>query len=1014
MAFQFGGLKRIATGATYGAGQDKVVSWYLYATVDPAAIVEAPGYFDAMAGQFAVGDQIDVALGLLGLPARKTYVVLDVSDGVVSIALADFTALVPWIDVPGFSDHLLPAYGPAPATTWRTQNAYRPWSLKRTAARDVFRFEVRPGDQWASDLPSDKERNEMQQRDNKVSLLDEFEINQSIFIETDQEFIGTEALIFLQVYSGIPGVVSPLYMSLSRPVGEPWRLRIATYAGSVAGQPATSNFSLNLPNPPRKRWIDFHSRIRMNPAGGGLLQVWMDGTLIIDQQNLAFGYSGSAAMEVKFGQYRNDVDQTYVIWSTTPLVSKQPLRHLLDVPRAISIRPDTQIDPGYQMPVVANGVTHTGDGAEGQTYTAPAGWTDRQWYRQDESTGNVVVLPGATGATRVAVAADDGYRLAVIGRDPADGNRWKKAVASVAVAALVVVPRVEGLVTATGDGSVGQTYTGPAWTSPQWFRETLSSPRTRTAIPGATARTYVAQAADVGHRLVMRGTDAADQKLAPAHHVVMDVPILLDGFDVDTGYSTTGLTLTLDAVNEVQGASALIATAQGIGNRLMRTIGPLSAFGIASAAELGTIAWFKDELNPYVMSGTGSSVRLQQTTGTPGAGNTLSGGADYLNPHAGGMWYRAVPASDPDVADDDPTLSWRYSFDRTAPSGIPHAGISRYDALVARAQGRPTVVLTFDDGFASQATVALPILTSRGLEATWYLPTAVLGNNGRLSLAQAQQIAAAGMDMQMDGTNNDAGMATKHATPAAAVAELLAMRSFMAANGLNANARHFCYPNGDVDILSVDNRALPRAYNDVVTANGTTVVTVTSTTGVAVGMAVGGYLVPSGTRVASVDGATQLTLTQPVPAGTPRITIWDDSHPFFIDRLQDALRADGTFKTGRSTLPDRALTRFGLGARDLLLPSYSVSGGTRNPAPTAAELVTEFIGRVDLAKTEGTTAIFYIHDLSPSATFIHTPTQTFTEICDYLQQQVAAGNLDVLTMEALYRRDGDARYPLAG
>lgn len=60
---------------------------------------------------------------------------------------------------------------------------------------------------------------------------------------------------------------------------------------------------------------------------------------------------------------------------------------------------------------------------------------------------------------------------------------------------------VYGLMTATADGSTGQTYTlNSSWTGVQWYRMQLAKPNAMTAISGATGLTYLAQAADGGYR----------------------------------------------------------------------------------------------------------------------------------------------------------------------------------------------------------------------------------------------------------------------------------------------------------------------------------------------------------------------------------------------------------------------------------------------------------------------------------------------------------------------------------
>jgi hypothetical protein len=61
-------------------------------------------------------------------------------------------------------------------------------------------------------------------------------------------------------------------------------------------------------------------------------------------------------------------------------------------------------------------VTKTADGSTGQTYTAPAGMTGHQWYREAMTIDRTkTLIAGATASTRVAQGEDETYRLGVQG-----------------------------------------------------------------------------------------------------------------------------------------------------------------------------------------------------------------------------------------------------------------------------------------------------------------------------------------------------------------------------------------------------------------------------------------------------------------------------------------------------------------------------------------------------------------------------------------------------------------------
>ena len=57
------------------------------------------------------------------------------------------------------------------------------------------------------------------------------------------------------------------------------------------------------------------------------------------------------------------------------------------------------------------------------------------------------------------------------------------------------------------------------------------------------------------------------------------------------------------------------------------------------------------------------------------------------------------------------------------------------------------VLLTFDDGYANNAEVAMPILQRHGFPATLFLSPGFIGRPGYLSWPQVQELSAAGWDI---------------------------------------------------------------------------------------------------------------------------------------------------------------------------------------------------------------------------------------------------------------------------
>ncbi|RIY00232.1 hypothetical protein D3218_13180 [Aureimonas flava] len=584
------------------------------------------------------------------------------------------------------------------------------------------------------------------------------------------------------------------------------------------------------------------------------------------------------------------------------------------------------------------------------------------------------------------------------------------------------IPVVLGLVTKTADGSVGQTYTGPAWSSPQWYRETLASPKTRTAIEGATARTYVATADDVGFRLVMAGTDAGTAKVAAPYAVVLAAPIVLESFDsvASLSVSTAGNpALAVDTADKVQGTGSVVATGQGSGNRLMRTLGALTGIaGVGNLAGLGTLAWLREELNPYASLGGEGSIRVDQTTGTPAVGGQLSG-AQFLNAHKGKVWNSVRPDQLAYLQAKDPAASWKVSFDRSSSTSAPHVQRTRYDALMAKAGCRPTLILGFDDGLNIDDAVAE--MAARSIGATLYIPSEVIDNRSSSSILTWDAVKAyqaQGMDIQADGTPGDSSMVTGKANPAETIALLKSGRTRIMEMVPGSDPRHFCYPNGHTDAYVANSpNSIPdhRVYKGgaATGTSGSSVLTgLTDTAGLAAGMAVSGFGVPAGTRIASVDSATQITLTNALTAALTTLAVWDDSGPFFLDKLQDAIRADGTFRTGRTTNFDTFHSRFGIAGRDFLMPAYSMSNGTTGSL-TPEQLADQAVARLDAAIARRENIEFYLHAVKENGRqTLDTPLSTFKTFLDAVVSRRDAGSLDVLTKAQWWARDGAASCPV--
>jgi peptidoglycan/xylan/chitin deacetylase (PgdA/CDA1 family) len=103
------------------------------------------------------------------------------------------------------------------------------------------------------------------------------------------------------------------------------------------------------------------------------------------------------------------------------------------------------------------------------------------------------------------------------------------------------------------------------------------------------------------------------------------------------------------------------------------------------------------------------------------------------------------------VADDYtvPAAAFARQLDALAAGG--YRTVSLHDLLRAREGGpalpRPAVVLTFDDGKEDALRLVLPALQKRGMRATFFIITSLVGQPGYLTWDEVRALAAEGMEI---------------------------------------------------------------------------------------------------------------------------------------------------------------------------------------------------------------------------------------------------------------------------
>lgn len=91
MAFSQDNLMRATHGARV-VGNAMPVAYFSYATNDPAATVEAGGYFNAATNQLRKGDVIDAHLDMAGTPKIKRYIVTSATGAATVVVAAQTVA----------------------------------------------------------------------------------------------------------------------------------------------------------------------------------------------------------------------------------------------------------------------------------------------------------------------------------------------------------------------------------------------------------------------------------------------------------------------------------------------------------------------------------------------------------------------------------------------------------------------------------------------------------------------------------------------------------------------------------------------------------------------------------------------------------------------------------------------------------------------------------------------------------------------------------------------------------
>ena len=371
------------------------------------------------------------------------------------------------------------------------------------------------------------------------------------------------------------------------------------------------------------------------------------------------------------------------------------------------------------------------------------------------------------------------------------------------------------------------------------------------------------------------------------------------------------------------------------------------------------------------------------------------------------------------------------------------------DAMVLVERHKPSVILSFDDCNSLQYSQGFPMLAARGFKGTIYVAPDNIGS-GHLTLANLQEMHAAGWAMAIDSSPADEPFHF-WPTVAQGVTKIQTIRDWVSTNVGSEAIDHMCYswtppwyPIGlqsysftadgsnvvtnsggtvpftfcfpgmyvygsgvpantyIVQVLSattvqlsnpvpagtVTLNFLGRLRGQAVTCNGTTAVTLTSTASLVAGMAVsGGANVPADTRIQSVDSATQITVTNAIPASVVKLNFDLDNGEFWGAKAEDALIAAG-FKSGRLTSGGGVYTGFGIDPNFAMhFPGFNWE---TNSTSTANTVIAKIQQQIDAANDQN---LFQHMGATPSDSFA-----SMITILDYLKARQDAGECEVVTV----------------
>ena len=135
---------------------------------------------------------------------------------------------------------------------------------------------------------------------------------------------------------------------------------------------------------------------------------------------------------------------------------------------------------------------------------------------------------------------------------------------------------------------------------------------------------------------------------------------------------------------------------------------------------------------------------------------------------------------------------------RVTPEAGQQAVVTVFGMWINGASNRPRIVITADDGWATQYTDMIPILEKYNLKASFAIIADLVGTAGYMTLAQWKELIGRGHECVIHGPIGGAGSLQNYATFDQIYEDLMFHKSYAINNGLTQNGSEniYVFPQG--------------------------------------------------------------------------------------------------------------------------------------------------------------------------------------------------------------------------